>query len=153
MVINARTFNSLRCFKHLSCLPIFIACILFHLISTSVIYKTDFFSSDFQNMSFFIKLLLLEDFWKSKSHRLDSILCLQFCFNKLLVDNISFAILDDKQDPCIQNFSLVFILNTLFVNLNGVFKVRNHFIWKSFHFLLPELNWCFYIWILDLWWI
>lgn len=71
MIINTWTLDRLWNFKSLPGFPVFIASVLFHLIAASVVNEPNLFASDFQNMGFFVKFHLLEDFWKRQSHGFD----------------------------------------------------------------------------------
>ena len=122
---NTWTLDSLAIFEHDSSLPIFFRSILLDLIPGSVINKSYLSPQYCKNIELFIYFWMSLNIWKCHSHWLYPMLCLEFCFNKFLINNISFAIFNYKKYPRISFISKLFI-NLIF--LGWIFIIYTFYI-------------------------
>jgi hypothetical protein len=128
MVIDTRALYRLRKLKQFSCFPIIFRSVLFYLVTTSVIYETNFFSLNFYDVCILVKCYLLEYLFESASQWFNSVLLLYFYFYCFLISHVSFYFFDHKQNPWFfSTFEIwIFSFNTFLIKLYCIIKIFAH---------------------------
>lgn len=142
MIIYAWTLDSLGKLQKFSRLPILFWCILFKLVSTSIINKSYFLSLYPYNVSALIKFYLLIYLLKSASHWSNSIFFLNLYFYCLLICYISFHFFNYKKDP---RFLFCFVIwifafYTFLIKLNCLMEIFAHIFCIVIHLIIKKLN-------------
>ena len=142
MEIDTWTLDSLRKLQIFSSLPILFRCILFKLVSTPVIYKTDFLSLYPYNMGVLIKLNLLIYLLKRAPHWPYPIFSLYLYFYSFLICHISFHFFDYKKYPWFLFWLIFWIFAdyAFLIKFNCLLKIFAHIFCIIVHLIIEKLD-------------